>query len=62
VWRIQKRIILWTRAFAGQGTPIPDKAQRMSRQALLVSQISAWLTLPLLFFMGAASHFPILGK
>ena len=62
VWRIQKRIILWTRAFAGQGTPIPDKAQRMGRQALLVSQISAWLTLPLLFFMGAASHFPILRK
>ena len=62
VWRIQKRIILWTRAFAEQGTPIPEKAQRMSRQALLVSQISAWLTLPLLFFMGAASHFPLLGK
>ncbi|HEY6939524.1 MAG TPA: urate hydroxylase PuuD [Terriglobales bacterium] len=62
VWRIQKRIILWTHAFAEQGTPIPEKAQRMSRQAFLVSQISAWLTLPLLFFMGAASHFPMLGK
>ncbi|HLK32342.1 MAG TPA: urate hydroxylase PuuD [Terriglobales bacterium] len=62
VWRIQKRIILWTRAFAEQGTAIPEKAQRMGRQAFLVSQISAWLTLPLLFFMGAASHFPILGK
>ena len=62
VWRIQKRIILWTRALAEQGTPLPEKAQRMSRQAFLVSQISAWLTLPLLFFMGAASHFPILGR
>ncbi len=62
VWRIQKRIILWTRALAEQGTPLPEKAQRMSRQAFLVSQISAWLTLPLLFFMGAASHFPVLGK
>src|SRR5579872_4895852 len=62
VWRIQKRIILWTRAFAEQGTPIPEKAQRMARQSFLVSQISAWLTLPLLFFMGAASHFLILGK
>jgi len=62
VWRIQKRIILWTRAFAEQGTPIPEKAQRMARQSFLVSQISAWLTLPLLFFMGAASHFPVLGK
>ena len=62
VWRIQKRIILWTRALAEQGTPLPEKAQRMSRQAFLVSQISAWLTLPLLFFMGAASHFPILRR
>ena len=62
VWRIQKRIILWTRALDEQGTPLPEKAQRMSRQAFLVSQISAWLTLPLLFFMGAASHFPILGR
>lgn len=62
VWRIQKRIILWTRALAEQGTPLPEKAQRMSRQAFLVSQISAWLTLPLLFFMGAASHFPLLGR
>jgi uncharacterized membrane protein len=62
VWRIQKRIILWTRALAEQGTPLPEKAQRMSRQAFLVSQISAWLTLPLLFFMGAASHFPVLGR
>lgn len=62
VWRIQKRIILWTRALAEQGTPLPEKAQRMSRQAFLVSQISAWLTLPLLFFMGAASHYPILGR
>ncbi len=62
VWRIQKRIVLWTRALAEQGTPLPEKAQRMSRQAFLVSQISAWLTLPLLFFMGAASHFPLLGR
>lgn len=62
VWRIQKRILIWTRALAEQGAPLPEKAQRMSRQALLVSQISAWLTLPLLFFMGAASHFPLLGR
>jgi uncharacterized membrane protein len=34
----------------------------MARQAFLVSRANAWLSLPLLFFMGAASHYPILGK
>jgi uncharacterized membrane protein len=62
VWRINKRIILWTRDQAAQGTPIPEKAQRLARQAFLASRISAWLTIPLLFFMGAASHYPFLGR
>jgi len=62
VWRINKRIIQWTREDAAHGTPIPEKAQRLARQALLVSRISAWLTIPLLFFMGAASHYPFLGR
>jgi uncharacterized membrane protein len=57
VWRIQKRLIAWTKANVENGTPIPDKATRMSRQAFLTSRISAWLTLPLLFFMAAASHY-----
>lgn len=62
VWRINKRIIQWTRESAAHGTPIPEKAQRLARQAFLVSRISAWLTIPLLFFMGAASHYPFLGR
>jgi uncharacterized membrane protein len=62
VWRINKRIIQWTREDAAHGTPIPEKAQRLARQAFLVSRISAWLTIPLLFFMGAASHYPFLGR
>ena len=57
VWRIQKRLIAWTRANAENGTPIPEKAAKMSRQAFLTARISAWLTLPLVFFMGAASHY-----
>ena len=62
IWRIQKRIIQWTRDNAVNGTPIPEQAKRMARQAFLVSRANAWLSLPLLFFMGAASHYPILGK
>jgi uncharacterized membrane protein len=57
VWRIQKRLIAWTKANAEFGTPIPPKAPSMARMAFLTSRISAWLTLPLLFFMGAASHY-----
>jgi uncharacterized membrane protein len=57
VWRIQKRLIAWTTANAEFGTPIPPKAPGMARQAFLTARISAWLTLPLLFFMGAASHY-----
>ncbi len=59
VWRIQKRLIAWTQANAENGTPMPEKAERMQRMAFLVSRISAWLTIPLLFFMAAASHYPL---
>lgn len=59
VWRIQKRLIAWTVANAENGTPMPDRAPRMQRMAFLVSRISAWLTIPLLFFMGVASHYPM---
>jgi uncharacterized membrane protein len=59
VWRIQKRLIAWTLANAENGTPMPEKAERMARMAFLTSRISAWLSLPLLFFMAAASHYPM---
>lgn len=62
VWRIQKRLIQWTKESAATGKPMPDKAARMMRMAFLTSRISAWLTLPLLFLMGAASHYPMFGK
>lgn len=61
VWRIQKRLIAWTKANAELGTPMPPKAPRMARQAFLISRISGWLTIPLLFFMAAASHYPMFG-
>jgi uncharacterized membrane protein len=34
----------------------------MQRMAFLVSRISAWLTIPLLFFMAVASHYPMFVK
>ena len=62
VWRCNKKIIRWTAENVANGTPIPEKAERLARQGFLVSRISAWLTLPLLWFMGAASHYPFLGR
>jgi uncharacterized membrane protein len=62
IWRIQKRLIQWTRDNAANGTPMPDKAKSMARQAFLVSRANAWLSVALLFFMGAASHYPMFGK
>jgi len=62
VWRVNKKLILWTEQNLANGTPIPQKAEKLARQGFLVSRISFWLTFPLLFFMGAASHYPFLGK
>lgn len=62
IWRIQKRLIQWTRDNATNGTPMPEKAKAMIRQAFLVSRANAYLSVVLLFFMGAASHYPMFGK
>jgi hypothetical protein len=59
VWRIQKRLIMWTKANAENGTPIPEKAQRMARISFLTARASAVLSIPMLFFMGASSHYPM---
>jgi uncharacterized membrane protein len=62
IWRIQKRMIQWTKENAATGTPMPDKAKAMARMAFLSSRINAYLSIPLLFFMGAASHYPMFGR
>jgi uncharacterized membrane protein len=56
IWPAQKRIIAATAA----GTP-PDAA--LARRAFLASRTNAWLSLPLLFFMGTArGDYIIFGK
>ncbi len=61
IWRCQKRIIVWTADNAAKGTPIPPESAVLARQAFLASRTNAWLSVPMLFFMGAASHYPIFG-
>src|SRR6266481_2070920 len=62
IWRIQKRLIAWTKDNALNGTPIPEQSKRMARMAFLTSRANAYLSIPMLFFMGAASHYPLFGK
>lgn len=59
VWRIQKRLIAWTKANVENGTPMPERAPRMARMSFLIARASAVLTFPMLFFMGASSHYAI---
>jgi uncharacterized membrane protein len=61
IWRIQKRLIAWTKANAENGTPIPEQSKRMARIAFLTSRANAILSVPMLFLMGAASHYPMFG-
>jgi uncharacterized membrane protein len=62
IWRAQKKIIKWTADNATNGTPVPDKAKYLARQSFLISRANFVMSFPLLFLMGAASHYPIFGK
>jgi uncharacterized membrane protein len=57
IWPNNKKIIRGTLA----GAP-PANAAVLARQAFLASRTNFYLSIPLLFFMGAASHYPIFGK
>jgi hypothetical protein len=57
---VQKRLIAWTRTSAEQGVPMPPEAERLMRWNYLTARTSFWLSFPMLFFMGAASHYPFL--
>ena len=62
IWRAQKKIIAWTADNAANGTPIPEKAKYLARQTFLTSRANFYLSFPLLFLMGASSHYPMFGK
>jgi uncharacterized membrane protein len=62
IWRMQKRMIQWTADNAANGTPMPAKAANFARVTFLASRTNFWLSFPMLFFMGAASHYPLFGR
>src|SRR6476620_9697698 len=56
IWPNQRRIITAVTA-AAQGTPAPPEMAQWGRTALLASRVNFLLSIPMLFFMGAGSHF-----
>jgi uncharacterized membrane protein len=60
IWRVQKKLIAFTRANSANGTPMPPETERLMRWNYLTARTSFWLSFPMLFFMGAASHYPFL--
>lgn len=56
MWPSHKKLIKW----GASGTPMPAQAAQVSRQALIISRITFFLSFPMILFMAAASHFPFL--
>ena len=59
VWRMQKKMIRWTEANASRGTGMPPEAPKVLRLTMLAARLNFVLSFPMLFFMGAASHYPM---
>jgi len=57
VWRMQKKIIRWTTESAAKGAAMPPEAAKVARLSSLAARLNFWLSFPMLFFMGAASHY-----
>jgi uncharacterized membrane protein len=62
VWRAQKRLIAWSRAAAENGTPMPPEAEKLRAWSNFASRTAFWISFPMLFFMGAADHYPFLSS
>lgn len=61
IWPNQKRIISWTADNAENGTAVPAESAQLGRIAFLASRTNTWLSVPMLFLMGASSHFSMFG-
>lgn len=61
VWRANKKILRWMEA-AANGEAMPAQATPLANQSALTARISFYLTFVIIFFMAAASHFPLFGS
>lgn len=58
IWPKQKIVIASAKQVAGGGSPLPEAAAAGAK-AGLASRTNTLFSLPMLFFMGAASHLPL---
>lgn len=56
IWPNQKKIIAATAEAAASGKPTPPEMADWAKKALYASRINFMLSIPMLFFMAAASH------
>lgn len=54
IWPAQKKIITWTK-----NGEAPAEMAGLANKALMASRMNTFLSMPLLFCMGAASHLPV---
>ena len=54
IWPAQKKLITWTK----NGEAPPEMAA-LAKKAMMTSRVNTYLSFPMLFCMGAASHLPV---
>lgn len=57
IWPCQREVIRMTKESVETGKPTPPEMAALARKALLASRVNFLLSIPMLFFMGAAAHF-----
>ncbi len=57
VWRMQKKILRWAETEGPKGTAMPPEIAKAARLSMLCARLNFWVSFPMLFFMGAASHY-----
>jgi uncharacterized membrane protein len=60
VWRVQKRLIQWSSQTAADGSPMPPDAAKLRNWGNFAGRVAFYISFPMLFFMGAAEHYPFL--
>ena len=61
VWRANKKVLRWMESEGTTAPSMPANLVAFARQSALASRFSFYLTFFIIFFMGAASHFPLFG-
>ncbi len=60
IWRMQKKMIRWVAE--NPASAMPSDLVRMARITFLASRLNFVLSIPMLLFMGIASHYPVFGS